>query len=295
MAKNNKGKNYKPANKIAFSNERSELITKVENTTGGWRFFGYLYNTAMFRSLLLQLLMLICFVPAIAVILIFSSKLMGLSQNLPYSASFGLGIMPWFGLEPYITSSTAAISQSMYLWLLLAIPVITVGLAGGFAVIRDSYWTGKLTVFKSFGKGICQSALKFLPFAVIFALGLMGNYYLSQAIVSLAGWLQVVITIAVWAVLAVIMLFGFVYLGTSTLYKEPFAKGFVNAFRLTFRHFFSNLCTFIFVLLPFVLLVVVNSSMVQTMVGVLVIMFGMLYVAIVWMIHMIRVCAPYAR
>ena len=96
---NNKNKNGKKnVGKIRFENERSALITKIENTTGGWKFFGYMYNTAMFRTLLLELMMIIFALPAVVIIFLASSKILGLSQNLPYSATFGLGIMPWFGL-----------------------------------------------------------------------------------------------------------------------------------------------------------------------------------------------------
>lgn len=229
------------------------------------------------------------------IIFLASSKILGLSQNLPYSATFGLGIMPWFGLEPYVASNTASIMQNMYLWLLLGIPVVTVGLSGGFAVIRDAYWTGKLRVFKSFFNGVYQTGLKFLPFVLVFAGGLLGNFYLNQAISDLADWLSIAINVVVYCILIVVLLVGFVYLGTSTLFKESVGNGLVNAFRFTFKHFFTHLVTFFFMLLPVAVMLFVNSSFIQSMLGILLIMFGMLYVGIIWMIHIIRSTAAYAK
>lgn len=294
MADKKKNKNNKKASKIAFRNERSQFVTKVENTTGGWKFFGYLYNTAMFRVLLLQLLMLIFVVPVVVLIMISNSKITVLSQDLPYSATFGLGIMPWFGLQPYLSASVSAITEEMYLWMLLCVPVITIGLSGGFAVLRDAYWTGKLRIFKSFGSGICQTTLRFLPFTLVFAGGILGLFYLNKALAPVASWLVAVINIVLWAVLLLILMIGFVYLGTSTLYKEPVGVGLKNALALTFRHIWSNIATFIFMLLPVAVLLFVQVSMVQTFLGVMMVMFGMIYIGLVWMIHMIRVTAPYA-
>lgn len=294
MADKKKNKNNKNTNKIVFRNERSQFVTKVENTTGGWRFFGYLYNTAMFRVLLLQLLMLIFVVPVVALIFISQSRFNALAQSLPYSATFGLGIMPWFGLQPYLTASMGAVTEEMYLWMLLCIPVITIGLCGGFAVIRDAYWTGKLRIFRSFGSGICQTTLRFLPFTLVFAGGLLGLFYLNNAMAALPSWLVAVIDIVILVVLLLILMIGFVYLGTSTLFRESVGEGLKNALALTFRHIWTNLATFIFMLLPVAVLLFVNVSVIQTMLGVLMVMFGMIYIGIVWMIHMIRVTAPYA-
>ena len=81
MANNKNKNNKKNVGKICFENERSALITKIENTTGGWKFFGYMYNTAMFRTLLLELMMIIFVIPAVIIIFLASSKILGLSQN----------------------------------------------------------------------------------------------------------------------------------------------------------------------------------------------------------------------
>ena len=48
MADKKKNKNNKNTSKIVFRNERSQFVTKVENTTGGWRFFGYLHRGKKF-------------------------------------------------------------------------------------------------------------------------------------------------------------------------------------------------------------------------------------------------------
>ena len=292
---NNKSK--KSTSVIKFTGERSELIAKIENNTGGWRFFSYLYNSSMFRVLGLQFLMLMFLVPTVFVILWQSTQLMGLTSQLPVANSFGLGISPWFGLEEYLTSNTSAISQTMYLWLLVAIPFATIAFSGGFAVVRDAYWTGKLRVCKSFVKGIKQTGLKFLPFTVLFALGLMGSYYLGIATANMAGWLRTIFSVIVLAVLAIILLTGFVYLGTSTLYKQSFADGFKNAMKFTFRYFLSHMVCLFFTLLPIILLIYSGSmgSLISSMVIILFIMFGMIWISLVWMIHIIRSTMPFAK
>lgn len=290
-------KNKKSASNICFTGERSERITKIENNTGGWKFFSYIYNASMFRTLGLQFLMLLFFIPAVFVILWQSSQLMGLTSQLPVSNSLGLGISPWFGLDTYLTSNTTQIAQKMYLLLLVAIPVVTIAISGGFAVVRDAYWTGKLRVCTAFFKGVAQTGLKFLPFTVVFALGLMGTHYLGVATQGLPGWVNSIISIVILAVLFVVVLIGFVYVGTSTLYKQSFAEGFKNAVRFTFKKFLSHAVTLVFTLLPLALVAFSGSmgSLFSSMIIILFIMFGMLWISLVWMIHIIRSTAPYAK
>jgi len=290
-------KNKKSASNVCFTGERSESIAKIENNTGGWRFFSYIYNASMFRTLGLQFLMLLFFIPAVFVILWQSSQLLGLTSQLPVSNSLGLGISPWFGLDTYLSSNTAAIAQTMYLLLLVAIPVVTIAISGGFAVIRDAYWTGKLRVCTSFFRGVAQTGLKFLPFTFIFALGLMGTHYLGIATEGMAGWIKTIISIVVLAVLFVVLLIGFVYVGTSTLYKQSFVDGFKNALRFTFKKFLSHAVTLFFTLFPIGLVAFSGSmgSLFSSLVIILFIMFGMLWIGLVWMIHIIRSTAPYAK
>jgi len=234
-------------------------------------------------------------IPTVFVILWQSSQLAALTSQLPYSASFGLGIMPWFGLGEYIQSNTALITQNMYLLLLVAIPVMTVAFSGGFAVVRDAYWTGKLRVCKSFFKGVKQTGLKFLPFMLVFALGFMGEYYLSLATQSLAPWLQTAISAVVIVLLVIVLMFGFIYLGTSTLYKESVAQGLKNAFNFMRRQFFMHLISFLFAMLPVILIIFAGGSVIGSMIVILFIMFGMIWISLVWMIHMIRSTMPFAK
>ena len=290
-------KNKQTASPIRFSGERSELIAKIENNTGAWRFFSYLYNSSMFRVLGLQFLMLLFIIPTVFVILWQSTQLMGLTSQLPVGNTFGLAISPWFGLDEYITSNTNAISQAMYLWLLIAIPFVTLTCSGGFAVVRDAYWTGKIRVCKSFASGIKQTGLKFLPFTVLFALGMMASYYLGILTQEWSGFLRGCVSAIVLAFLILVLLVGFVYVGTSTLYKESVKQGLKNAINFTLRHFVSHLVCLIFTLLPVILLIFSGSmgSLFSSMFIILFIMFGMIWVSLVWMIHIIRSTAPYAK
>ncbi len=288
-------KNNKKFDDFVISGERSQQITKIEHESGGWTFFKHLYSSAMFRLLLLNILMILFLAPAVVVIFLASSQLTALSSNLPYSSTFGLGIMPWFGIEPYLQQSTLEISTKMYLWLFLAIPVATIGFSGGFAVIRDSYWTGKLRIFKSFGNGICQGALPFLPFTIFFPAALFGLFHMNNALASSPDWLVIVINVVAWIVVFVVMMFGFLFLAVSLLYKQGIAKNFADTCKLFVRYFFGNVMTFVFVILPVVLLYVINSSFVTTFVLTLMFMFGMIYIGLIWMIHVMRICKHHAR
>ncbi|MBR5145909.1 MAG: hypothetical protein IKV34_04530, partial [Clostridia bacterium] len=80
-------------------------------------------------------------------------------------------------------------------------------------------------------------------------------------------------------------------------YKQSFAEGFKNAMKFTFRYFLSHAVCLLFTLLPIILLIYSGSmgSLISSMVIILFIMFGMIWISLVWMIHIIRSTAPYAK
>jgi hypothetical protein len=274
-------------NSIIFKNERSEYITKEKNNLGAWDFFKYLYSKHSIKILGANVLALLFVVAIYIVSAVLEVQTTSAVASLPYANSFGLGLLPWGGIETYMQDIVLAKSTLKHLIFLGLIPVATVGVCGIFAVIRDAYWTGKFKVIKPFFKGVYQSGLQVLPFAVVIAGGFLGIHFFSSFV---TGWLNVFGQVVFYIILSLFAMWAFIFAGVTCLYRQSFADNVKTSFKLFYSYFVSNLFTFIFAVLPFVLLIVVNVYFVSLIIGTLILMFGMLYFSLLWMIHNIRIC-----
>ena len=284
----------KKRNNIELTNERSEYITKAKNTLGGWGFFKYLYGKFTFRIVGLNLLMILLFVPVFFVVLRFNGQISNAAQYLPFSNTFGLGLAPWDGVLSYLADVTKSFTMQKYLWLLLCVPVAGMAFTGGFAVVRDSYWTGKLRIVKPFFVGIYKCGLLNLPLYLLVGGGLLGIYAFSVATLAWARWIAVIVQVLLWIVLALLTMYTLVFTGVNCLHKQSFMKTLVSSFKICYTHIVSHIITFIFTAVPLVLMFVIGTSVVASLLIVANVLMGMLYVAIVWMIHMIRTCGNYS-
>ena len=284
----------KKKNNIELVNERSEYITKAKNTLGGWGFFRYLYSKFTFRIVGLNLIMIMLFLPMFYVILRLNGQISNAAQYLPFSNTFGLGLAPWDGVQNYLASVTRNYTMQKYLWLLLCVPVAGMAFTGGFAVIRDSYWTGKLKIVKPFFIGIYKCGLQNLPLYVLVGGGLLGIYAFSIGTLAWARWIAVIVQVLLWIVLALLTMYALVFTGVNCLHKQSFFTTLVSSFKICYTHIISHIITFIFVALPLTLMFIIGTSVVASLLIVANVLMGMLYVAIVWMIHMIRTCGNYS-
>ena len=279
-------KHMKAHSPIVLENERSEGLEKVKNDTGAWGFFKYLYGRSALKFLALNLLMLLFAAAIYVVLLIFSNKLASALAALPYSNSFGLGAAPWGGMDAYIASVTSAFTTERALWLSLAVPFVALSLSGGFAALRNAYWTGKLKVIKPFFRGIKQTFLQIFPFTVLISGGLLGVHYVTLAT---SGWAAIVLQIVLYLILALLAIWTLVFAGVVTLYKQSFLQSVKSASALFVRYAVSNIFSFVLACAMFALLAI-NFWIVSALALALVVMFGMVFAGLVWMIHMINIC-----
>jgi len=276
---------------IVLENERSAGIEKIKNDTGAWGFFKYLYGKYSFKILLLNLLMIVFAIAVYLLNQIFSLRIAGEAAALPYSSTFGLAITPWGGTAQFYANIVNKYNTQKALWMMLAIPLITVPVSGGFAVVRDAYWTGKFSIFKTFFKGVYQTGLQVLPFIVLIAAGFLGIHFagMGLAAAGVASWIAVTLKVIMYIAVALIAIYGLVFAGVVTLYDQSFALSLKSAFQLTVRGIISHIISFVMTGAIFVLLLI-NMNLISIIVLTIIIMFGMIFAALVWMIHMIKVC-----
>lgn len=280
--------------KIKLDNERNSHVTKRLNRLNTWKFFKVIYRENIWRMFGYNFLMVICLMPIFVVLLLSSFKQTELQQSLPVLNSFGFSTGAWINLDQYFAGEIQQINI-FYGWMaVVSSLLITVILSGGFAVIRDAFWTGKLSavgVFKSVGKGLKANILYAFVTNVIISLSVFGIYVFYTWLSQIVLWAAIVCTV----VLAIIALFVMMYLlilcSVSVTYKQSVKQNLSDSWRLLWLNVFPNLIHLVLALIPIALYFVFQGGFLQQIFLIVLIMFGGLYFPLVWQTHMMKTFA----
>ncbi|MCH5159219.1 MAG: hypothetical protein J1F66_00025 [Clostridiales bacterium] len=281
--------------KIRLNNERNEHVTKRLNRLSAWKFFRVLNRDNVWRLIGFSFLMVLCLVPLFAMIVLGSINLSGLEQTLPTLNSFGFSTGVWSGVADYYNHQAMLSRIQTAFFALSASLLATIILSGGFAVIRDAFWTGKLStvgVFRSMWKGIKANIVYAFISTLLIAASVFGIYvFCLWAQLTLPVWATVICAIA----LSIVAMFLGVYLlilcSVSVTYKQSVFENLDDSWRLMWLNILPNIVHFLVALLPIPLYFVFQGSLLQMIYLTLILMFGGMYFPFVWQTHMMKTFA----
>ena len=280
--------------KIALENERCGHVTKRLNRLNTWKFFQVLYRENMWRVFGFSFLVLLTLAPIFVMMLISSTKVTELQQTLPtLGGQFTTGA--WVGVENVFDYKKFQL-QVEYGWYTVAVSVVaSLILSGGFAVIRDSFWTGKLAtvgVLRSFVMGVKANFLYAFVSEAIIALSVFGILTFGNwAPGAMPVWIAVVCIVLMSILLLFVATFLLILCSVTVTYKQSFKASLRDAWLLMWLNILPNITHVLFALLPVALVLVTMGTMLQGMVIVFILMFGGLYFPLVWHSHMMRTFA----
>ncbi len=281
--------------KIRLNNERNSHVMKRRNRLGAWGFFKVLYRDNLWRLFGFSILMLIMIAPIFLVGTLGQTALNEVYQKLPTQNIFGFSTGAWWDVEEYYQQQVFNSNVTYGLMMVGASLLTFVVFSGGFAVIRDAFWTGKLStvgVLRSLWMGIKSNAgYAFLSTAII-AFGVFGIYTFYAWLAKTILWLAIVLTI----LLSILWLFVVCYLlilcSVSVTYKQSVFENLDDSWRLLWMNVFPNLIHVVIALIPLVLMLVIPStSMFRMLLLILMFMFGGMYFPLVWQTFMMRTFA----
>lgn len=277
--------------KIKLNGERSEGIVKYINNLSKWKFFQVLYSNSMFRMMLTNLLMLVFVLPAVYFSLAQVSQISQLGLLVPLTSSIGIGYAPWQQLDSFIISQREIIRDTFIFWLVPSVTIIALAISGGFAVVRDSFWTGKIRVLKTFFKGIANTFYITIPCMAAIAGIAYGIFYLYLAMTAaMALWLAIIILVIILIIFAIFIMYLFILFGVVTAHKQPILDSLATSWHLLLLNKLPNIINFILAVLP-IGLVFLASGLLTTLILAFYIMFGAFYTAYIWMCHMMKTFA----
>lgn len=281
--------------KIKLKNERNEHVTKRLNRLNTWNFFKVLYRENVMRLLGFSILMILCVAPIAAMMFLGSMNNAQLTATLPQLNGFGFSTGAWEGMQDYIADQTARNNLFTGLYCVAASLLCSLVFSGGFAVIRDAFWTGKLStvgVFRSFGKGIKASALYALVTDVILAFSVFGAYqFYVWAVTAMPLWVAIVLLVLICIVIMFVAIYLLILCSVATVYKQSVAENMDDAWRLMWLNILPNIIHFLLTLIPIALYFAFSNTSLFSIVLVLMLMFGGMYVPLVWQTHMMKTFA----
>ena len=281
--------------KIRLNNERNEHVTKRLNRLNTWKFFRVLYRENIWRLFGFSILMLLCLAPIFAMLILGSINLSGLEQTLPTLNSFGFSTGVWGGVTKYYNDQAMLANVQTGLFTLVSSLLITIILSGGFAVIRDAFWTGKLSavgVFKSMGKGIKANVFYAFISTAVIASSVFGIYvFCLWAKQGLPLWATIIIAIVLSIVAMLLAIYLLILCSVSVTYKQSVFENLDDSWRLMWLNILPNIIHFLVALIPIPLYFLFQGSILQMIYLTVVLMFGGLYFPLVWQTHMMKTFA----
>ena len=278
--------------KIALENERCGHVTKRLNRLNTWKFFQVLYRENMWRVFGLNILVLLLVAPIFVMMFISTQKALELQQTLPtIGDQFSTGA--WVGVDSVFQSQKFQL-EVQYGWLTVAVSIVaSLILCGCFAVIRDGFWTGKLAtvgVLRSFVMGIKASFLYALVSEAIIAFAVFGILTFINAQI-VAPWLTIVLAVLMCIALLFIVAYLLILCSIAVTYKQSVGANLRDAWLLLWLNIAPNLIHVVFAILPVLLYLLTSGGMLQGLVMAFIMMFGGMYVPLVWQSHMMRTFA----
>ncbi len=283
--------------KIKLNNERNQHVTKRLNRLNTWNFFKVLYRENIMRLFGFSILMILCIAPIVVVMILGSSNNSNFGMTLPMLNGLGFSTGVWEGMMEHYAYVSQHNNLITGLYCVAASLLCSLILSGGFAVIRDAFWTGKLStvgVFKSFGKGVKASILYALATNVILSFSVFGAYEFyvcTLAAMPHLKWLWIVLLVLICIVIMFVAIYLFILCSVATVYKQSVADNLDDAWRLMWLNILPNIIHFLLTMIPIALYFALSSSMLFTILLVLLLMFGGMYVPLVWQTHMMKTFA----
>lgn len=281
--------------KIRLNNERNAHVTKRLNRLSTWKFFKVLYRDNMWRLFAFSLLMLLCIAPIFGVQIWAQMSQTTFKQKLPMLNGLGFSTGVWTDVTGYYAESIAAQNVIFGLITVGASILLFLTFSGGFAVIRDAFWTGRLStvgVFKSMGKGIAANWAYSLATVILSAFGIFGivNFHVWAASV-MPLWAAIILTVLLSLIMLLVLCYLCILCSVSVTYKQSLYENLDDSWRLMWLNFLPNILHLIIALIPIALYFVFSGGLLQSIYIVFMIMFGGMFFPLVWHTHMMRTFA----
>lgn len=272
--------------RMILGSPKSEDYARSKLPSSRWSLFFDIFKGRFLKLVLINLLMILFFIPVFIVLFFHLSTLASLGDRVPFSQCFGVGYQSLYSYVGYVESISLNANVTSYIFLPVAALFAGIGLAGGAYIIRNLVWTEGVFVANDFWFGIKQNYKHFLLMSFLYAcelyIAIVGFSFLTELAVlgEIAGWLATIIKTLIIIVMCVSTIIFFHMITMTVTYKLTFLQVLKNAFLMTIAMPFHNVFFIVVALLP--LLIMLFGGIMTTVGFTLMFIFGISFALLVW-------------
>lgn len=270
--------------------ERSEEYARSTLPTSRWALFWDIFKGRFWKLVLVNLLVLLTFLPLFGIIFWRSVSIAAQGLAGPFGAGLGIG---YPALPDLIGVGESMVLQADLFFYALMIPAAILaglGISGGMYIIRNMIWTEGIFVANDFVRGIkrnfwnvTEAVLIFM--VVFYMVNIMGDFanLLIASGTGSTGWLIASQVVGyVFLGLAILVCLWMISLGVN--YKQgPWAL-FRNAVMMTVGTIIQTVVFAAVALLPFIIMFLTGGTNIFFVIALmLVVFFAFSYAMLVWM------------
>lgn len=270
--------------------ERSEEYARSTLPTSRWALFWDIFKGRFWKLVLVNLLVLLTFLPLFGIIFWRSVSIAAQGLAGPFGAGLGIG---YPALPDLIGVGESMVLQADLFFYALMIPAAILaglGISGGMYIIRNMIWTEGIFVANDFARGIkrnfwnvTEAVLIFM--VVFYTVSIMGDFanLLIASGAGSTGWLIASQVVGyVFLGLAILVCLWMISLGVN--YKQgPWAL-FRNAVMMTVGTIIQTVVFAAVALLPFIIMFLTGGTNIFFVIALmLVVFFAFSYAMLVWM------------
>lgn len=272
--------------KMIFGKEKSEGFARSTLPSNRWELFWDVFKGSFWKLVLVNVLMLLFFIPLFLLLMVRSSGTANFGVIWPFSQPFGVGYQAPPSMAGFAEQINLSINMYLYLPLPIVVMIASLGIAGGAYVIRNLVWTEGIFVANDFWRGIKKNAVSLLiiaaTFSMVFYVSVLGGST-CDFLATQNKSLQWLFTLSKVLLYGVLVLYGIMCMHMITMSVT---------YDLKFRHLFKNSLLFTIGLLPHTIFFLVLGALpfaifllggFFAMLGVVAIFFlGLSFLLLVW-------------
>ncbi len=245
-------------NKLIIGTEKDEDYVKNSLPTSRWELFWDIIKGNVFKLVGINVLVLLTFLPMIALFIIKGAYLSTLGQLEGFSQGFGVG----YPAVPDFTGVPATLALSANARYLTLLPVCmaigALGLAGGAFVMRNFAWGEGVFIASDFIRGIRRNYLRVLLISVLYSIMLVLLLILNSYATVLKitapslNWMFAITQIFAWFFIIFFTIMALYMVTMTVTYELKFFALLKNAFLFTVALIPLNTIILLGALIPFV-------------------------------------------
>lgn len=275
--------------KMLIGGEKSEDFARSTLPSNRWELFWDIFKGSFGKLILINLLILLFFIPTI--LLIYSRKLVqeNYGAMYPFAQVFGVGYQAPINVQGFMESIAYNANMIVFLLLPLVIIIAAIGISGGAYTIRNMVWTEGVFVANDFWKGIKQNYKQIvvisLLFSIVFYITIMSSS-LAQFKISEGGqmvWVYYILEILSYLILSYYSLMTLHMITLSVTYELKVVQIIRNSFYFVLAFLPQSLFFAIIAILPFALIFLsVSAELLLILVIIADILIGFSFAFLVW-------------